>query len=82
MSARPRAAVSFGHDTSDSESNGSLMRISPLGVHLWRSEPDAVAALAAQDAQLTHESETCVDAAAVYAVAISMGVALRTASMA
>jgi ADP-ribosylglycohydrolase/fructose-1,6-bisphosphatase/inositol monophosphatase family enzyme len=63
-----------GQDTGDSESNGSAMRISPLAVHLWRSVPDGVASYAVQDAQLTHSSETCIEATAVLAVAIAMAV--------
>ncbi|MFM2152520.1 MAG: High confidence in function and specificity [Pseudomonadota bacterium] len=57
-----------------SEANGSLMRISPLAVHLWRQEPLAVAATVAQDARLTHPSEACVDATVVFAVAVSTAV--------
>lgn len=63
-----------GGNTSASEANGSLMRISPLAVHLWRNPPDGVASLAVQDAGMTHESATCIEAAAVYATLIATAV--------
>lgn len=57
-----------------SEANGSLMRLSPLAVHLWRQEPEVVAVTVAEDARITHPSEACVDAAVVFAMAIGTAV--------
>jgi ADP-ribosylglycohydrolase/fructose-1,6-bisphosphatase/inositol monophosphatase family enzyme len=63
-----------GRPDSESESNGSLMRISPLAVHLWRQEPELVAVTVASDAALTHPSEACIDATVVFAVAVATAV--------
>jgi ADP-ribosyl-[dinitrogen reductase] hydrolase len=64
-----------GHLNHSSEANGSLMRVSPLAVHLWRKPPDRVAEIVAQDSALTHPSKACRDAVAVFSIAI--GLALR-----
>lgn len=64
-----------GNPDMKSEANGSLMRLSPLAVHLWRQEPEVVAVTVAEDARITHPSEACVDAAVVFATAI--GIAVR-----
>ncbi|MEN9796833.1 MAG: hypothetical protein RL653_529 [Pseudomonadota bacterium] len=63
-----------GGDTSGSEANGSLMRISPLAVHLWRNDPEAAGSIAVQDASITHESAVCIEATAIYASAIALAV--------
>ena len=54
-----------------SKANGSLMRATPLGV--WgarRADRDVIAAAQA-DARLSHPNASCVDAAAVYVLAIA-----------
>ena len=57
-----------------SEANGSLMRISPLGV--WAAgEPERAASAAREDSMLTHPNPVCVDACGAFAAAISVGVA-------
>jgi len=64
----------IGLNTSDSDSNGSLMRVSPLGV--WAAGDPARAAQAARaDSALTHKNPVCVEACAGYAAAIAAGVA-------
>lgn len=63
-----------GGDTSDSQANGSLMRVSPLAVHLWRNEPDAVTTVVVRDSALTHESEVCLAAVAVWSSAVALAV--------
>lgn len=63
-----------GGDTRESEANGSCMRISPLAVHLWRCPPAVIAARASEDARLTHQSATCRDATAAFAIAVAMAV--------
>jgi ADP-ribosylglycohydrolase len=58
----------------DSQSNGSLMRISPLGIFGVAMDPDALGELARSDSQLTHPNAVCQDACAVYAVALAYAV--------
>jgi ADP-ribosylglycohydrolase/fructose-1,6-bisphosphatase/inositol monophosphatase family enzyme len=57
-----------------SQSNGSLMRASPIGV--WAAgDPARAAAAAREDSALTHPNPVCGDACAAYAAAIAAGVA-------
>jgi ADP-ribosylglycohydrolase/fructose-1,6-bisphosphatase/inositol monophosphatase family enzyme len=64
----------LGLHAAESESNGSLMRVSPLGV--WAAGDPARAAQAARDdSALTHRNPVCVEACAAYAAAIAVGVA-------
>lgn len=63
----------LGLHTMESESNGSLMRISPVGI--WAAGDPARAARAArEDSALTHPNEVCVEACAGFAAAIAAGV--------
>jgi ADP-ribosylglycohydrolase len=56
-----------------SESNGSLMRCSPIGV--WAAGDAALAARTARDdSALTHPNDICVEACAAYCAAIAAGV--------
>ncbi|MCA1645400.1 MAG: ADP-ribosylglycohydrolase family protein [Chloroflexi bacterium] len=59
-----------------SQANGALMRISPLGI--WGALRDAaeVATAARTDAQLTHPHPVCQDASAVFAVTLSAAIRL------
>lgn len=69
------AALAAGRKPqSDSEANGALMRVSPIGI-LAAGEPARAATLARQDALLTHPSPMCQSASAAYAAAIAVGVA-------
>ena len=43
-----------GEPILESQANGALMRISPLGIFGWTMEPEALAKLAAKDAAVTH----------------------------
>jgi ADP-ribosylglycohydrolase/fructose-1,6-bisphosphatase/inositol monophosphatase family enzyme len=64
----------LGLHTTESESNGSLMRVSPIGV--WAAgDPARAAAAARQDSALTHPNPYCVEACAGYCAAIAAGVA-------
>ena len=63
-----------------SQANGSLMRISPLGVHGWRLPWPELAALAARDSRLSHPHPLCQAACAVFTGAI--GHAVRTGASA
>lgn len=73
IGATTRAALD-GAPRSDSQANGSLMRISPLGVFAHRLEPDRAAALARADSALTHPNAVCGDAVAAFVVALSHAV--------
>jgi len=64
----------LGLHTTESESNGSLMRVSPLGI--WAAgDPGRAARAARLDSALTHPNPVCVEACAAYAAAIAAGVA-------
>jgi len=64
----------LGMHTTESESNGSLMRVSPLGV--WAAgDPKRAARTAREDSALTHKNPLCIEACAAYAAAIAVGVA-------
>ena len=66
----------LGMHTTESESNGSLMRVSPIGV--WAAgDPERAARTAREDSALTHKNHLCVDACAAYAAAIAVGVVGR-----
>ena len=60
-----------GNPILDSQANGALMRISPLGIFGWRMEPEALAKLAAEDAALTHSHRICQQVSGLYASAIA-----------
>ena len=63
----------LGLHTTESESNGSLMRVSPIGV--WAAgDPARAAAAAREDSMLTHPNPLCVEACAAYCAAIAAGV--------
>lgn len=65
LEGAPRAA---------SEANGSLMRVSPIGV--WAAgDPARAAAAAREDSRLTHPNAVCVEACAGFAAAIAAGIA-------
>lgn len=53
----------------DSQSNGSLMRIAPIGV--WAGSPEAAAAAARADSTLSHPHPACQAACAAFAAAIA-----------
>jgi ADP-ribosyl-[dinitrogen reductase] hydrolase len=53
------------------QANGALMRVSPLGVFGHAMERGALAALAASDAQLSHPHPLCQAASAVFTVTIA-----------
>ena len=64
-----------GEPLLDSQANGSLMRVSPLGIYAHALLPSAAAELAIADSRLTHPHDVPSHAAAAYVVAI--GHALR-----
>ena len=63
----------LGLNTTESESNGSLMRVSPIGV--WAAgDPSLAARTARDDSALTHTGSACLEACAAYCAAIAAGV--------
>lgn len=63
----------LGQMTTDSESNGSLMRVSPIGV--WAAgDPPRAARTARDDSTLTHSNPACLEACAAYCAAIAAAV--------
>jgi ADP-ribosylglycohydrolase len=56
-----------------SQSNGSLMRVAPIGV--WAGSPEAASAAAMADSALSHPHPACVTACGAYASAIAAGIA-------
>jgi len=63
----------LGLVTTESESNGSLMRCSPIGV--WAAGDPALAARTARDdSTLTHANPACLEACAAYCAAIAAAV--------
>jgi len=52
-----------------SQSNGSLMRIAPIGV--WAADPDEAARVADEDSSLSHPHPVCRAACAAFSAAIS-----------
>ena len=65
-----------GRHNPDSQANGALMRISPLGIFGTHHDPAQVAEWARQDAALTHIHSVCLEANALFAMAIAH--AIRT----
>ncbi|HET6607861.1 MAG TPA: inositol monophosphatase family protein [Rhodopila sp.] len=69
-------ATAFGPETSlrqDSQSNGSLMRIAPIGV--WAPDPETAGHAASQDSALSHPHPVCRSACAAFAAAIAAALA-------
>ncbi len=64
-----------GHPNPDSQANGAMMRISPLGIFGVNHRLEQVADWARQDAALTHPHPVCVQANALYAMAIAWAIA-------
>jgi ADP-ribosylglycohydrolase/fructose-1,6-bisphosphatase/inositol monophosphatase family enzyme len=56
-----------------SQSNGSLMRIAPIGV--WAADPIDAARAAMEDSRLSHPHPVCLTACAVFAAAIAAAIA-------
>ena len=65
-----------GRPNPDSQANGAMMRISPLGIFGANHDLQQVAEWAKQDAALTHPHPVCLQANALFAMAIAH--AIRT----
>lgn len=62
---RTQLAITQKLDKQECSGNGSLMRISPIGVALWR-DPDAAVLTARQHSLPTHPFLACVEACAAF----------------
>jgi ADP-ribosyl-[dinitrogen reductase] hydrolase len=58
----------------ESQANGALMRVSPLGIFAHGLSPARAAELARKDASLTHPHPVCQDASAVLVVAVATAI--------
>lgn len=61
----------LGNPNPDSQANGAMMRISPLGIFGSRFDLNQVAAWAMQDAALTHPNLICQQANALFVMGIA-----------
>jgi len=75
--SRDGAAADAAMQAADrsSQGNGSLMRVSPLGIWGHAMDPDTLADGARADSRLTHPHLVCREACAVYVVAVAHAVA-------
>lgn len=73
-SAGIAALARGGRAVSDSQANGALMRVAPIGI-ACAGNPARAAECAAVDARLTHPSPVCRAASAAFAAAIAAGIA-------
>ena len=67
-----------GERNFESQANGALMRISPLGIFGAGRNLDDVAEWARQDASITHPNPVCQQANALFAMAIATAIAQGT----
>ena len=63
-----------GHPNPDSQANGAMMRISPLGIFGANHDAELVAEWARQDAASTHPHPVCQQANALFTMAIAHAV--------
>lgn len=63
-----------GQPNSDSQANGAMMRISPLGIFGANYDLQEVAVWAQLDAALTHPHRVCLQANALFAMAIARAI--------
>jgi ADP-ribosylglycohydrolase/fructose-1,6-bisphosphatase/inositol monophosphatase family enzyme len=69
MALADKAGAARSKADHGSQSNGSLMRIGPIGV--WARDPDEAARVASEDSSLSHPHPVCRAACAAFAGAIS-----------
>ena len=67
-----KAEAASRNANADSQSNGSLMRVSPIGI--WARLPEVADRFGREDSLLSHPNEVCVDACGVYTAAIAEGI--------
>jgi len=66
-----------GKPNRDSQANGALMRISPLGIFCWNRDLERTSRFAQQDAALTHPHSVCLQANALFVMAIAQLISKR-----
>ena len=62
-----------GRPNRESQSNGALMRVSPIGIYS-AGNPEQASRLAREDAALTHPHPVCLASSATFAAAIAAGI--------
>ena len=67
-----KAEAASSQANAGSQANGSLMRISPIGI--WAREPEVADRVAREDSLLTHPNEVCVDACGAFVAAVAEGI--------
>ncbi len=65
------SALYRGHLTMSSQANGAMMRVSPIGIFGATRSLEDVAKMARADAALTHPNSVCLDANALFTMAIA-----------
>jgi len=65
-----------GHKNHDSQANGAMMRVSPLGIYAARFGRSDAGAWARADAELTHPNLVCLQVNELYTMAIAEAVAV------
>ena len=63
-----------GHPDHESQANGALMRISPLGIFGAKHSPDQIANWAQRDAALTHSNPVCRQINALFVMTIARSI--------
>ncbi len=63
-----------GHPNKASQGNGAMMRISPLGIFDVRHSLDTVGVWARRDVALSHPNPVCLQANALFAMAIAYAI--------
>jgi ADP-ribosylglycohydrolase len=72
-STAERLRLAEQHASQTSQSNGSLMRVSPLGI-FGAERPKEAAGWAREDSRLTHPHPVCQDACAVFVAALATAI--------
>jgi ADP-ribosylglycohydrolase len=67
----PSASSMCAAANQDSQANGSMMRISPLGIHGFRMSSEDLWQLACKESELTHPNPICQQACGLYVCAIA-----------
>lgn len=77
LAESPSAALDAAMRSADreSQSNGSLMRASPLGIWGHGIAPDELAEVARADSRITHPNPVCQEACAVFVIAVAHAIA-------
>ncbi len=75
LAAGAAAAKARKSASVETQANGSLMRLSPMGIWGHRLPERVLAEHARADASLTHPHAVCRDAAAAFAIAVAHGIA-------